>query len=779
MHQKFVRPLLAAILLIAAFVLHANAQTRSNVVRPPEAQNAEEGTTQTLQQKLRGRSFFLLSPRLPASGNVRARRTTADLTFDPFNSTAGYISQGNPMGTGDSAYFPNGISTPSNVTNWIYGATTYIGASSYGHRFDAANGASNAYLAIGGGKVGIGTTNPQARLDIRGDSTVSNANFMALYLTGTQSTSNSAAYFGMNVTPSFSAASGNTLASQIAIQAVPQNTSSGTITAQFGLSSIPQNISTGTVTQQFGLYSVPQNYGTGTVSSMFGNFIAPYNISTGSVSAMYGSYTVPVNLSTGTISTLYGSYIAAPYNAGTISNKYALVTEAGAGNVGIGTAAPFYKLDILGGANRNTLSLTGDGDTVGYAGITINALTTTNIPDNRTAQFKLHMRKDSWYGGDGSGPSFIIESVSRVFGFAAPFIIAPNNDILLNGGQGNSTGPQAMSYGNVGIGDTNPSQKLDVNGVIKSRAGGFMFPDGSVQTTASSGSGAVASVFGRTGAVIANANDYTWAQINKTTSSLADISTRSASDLSSGTLPDARFPATLPSLSGVNLANLNASNIGSGIVPPARLGSGAANSTSYLRGDNTWVGLTSSQWTTSGSDINYATGNVGIGSTSTPTSKLYVTGDGRFTGNLTVDGNLAAKYQDVAEWVPSSGQLPVGTVVILDSTKSNQVTSSIVSYDTRVAGVVSEQPGITLGEKADNKVLVATTGRVRVMVDATKSPIKIGDLLVTSDIPGVAMKSEAVNIGGVQIHRPGTLIGKALEPLEKGSGSILVLLSLQ
>jgi len=29
------------------------------------------------------------------------------------------------------------------------------------------------------------------------------------------------------------------------------------------------------------------------------------------------------------------------------------------------------------------------------------------------------------------------------------------------------------------------------------------------------------------------------------------------------------------------------------------------------------------------------------------------------------------------------------------------------------------------------------------------------------------------------MHRPGTLIGKALEPLEKGQGEILVLLSLQ
>lgn len=180
-----------------------------------------------------------------------------------------------------------------------------------------------------------------------------------------------------------------------------------------------------------------------------------------------------------------------------------------------------------------------------------------------------------------------------------------------------------------------------------------------------------------------------------------------------------------------------------------------------------------------------ASGNVGIG-TATPGAKLEVVGNVNVsgTGNITAagtieGGTIKAKYQDIAEWVESSQELPTGTLVVLDPTKSNQVVASSQAYDTRVAGVISERPGIALGEAGDNKVLVATTGRVRLTVDATKGPIQIGDLLVTSDIPGVAMKSEAINVGGVQIHRPGTLIGKALEPLAKGRGEILVLLSLQ
>lgn len=44
----------------------------------------------------------------------------------------------------------------------------------------------------------------------------------------------------------------------------------------------------------------------------------------------------------------------------------------------------------------------------------------------------------------------------------------------------------------------------------------------------------------------------------------------SASDLAAGTIPDARFPATLPAASGVNLTALNATQLTSGTVPDAR-----------------------------------------------------------------------------------------------------------------------------------------------------------------------------------------------------------------
>tara|TARA_R110002074_G_scaffold184201_2_gene349591 strand:+ start:1099 stop:2892 length:1794 start_codon:yes stop_codon:yes gene_type:complete len=53
-------------------------------------------------------------------------------------------------------------------------------------------------------------------------------------------------------------------------------------------------------------------------------------------------------------------------------------------------------------------------------------------------------------------------------------------------------------------------------------------------------------------------------------SNFIDGSALNASNLSSGTVPDARFPSTLPAANGSALTALNATNLGSGTVPDAR-----------------------------------------------------------------------------------------------------------------------------------------------------------------------------------------------------------------
>jgi hypothetical protein len=172
----------------------------------------------------------------------------------------------------------------------------------------------------------------------------------------------------------------------------------------------------------------------------------------------------------------------------------------------------------------------------------------------------------------------------------------------------------------------------------------------------------------------------------------------------------------------------------------------------------------------------YARG--GLNADGTQTWAGWFAGDVHVTGELT-GANVHAQFQDVAEWVPASEVMTAGTVVVLNASKVNEVMASFRAYDTSVAGVVSEKPGVILGSASPSKAQIATTGRVKVKVDATNHPVAVGDLLVTSDKPGMAMVSEPIDIGGVKIHRPGTLIGKALEPLPSGEGEILVLLSLQ
>lgn len=334
--------------------------------------------------------------------------------------------------------------------------------------------------------------------------------------------------------------------------------------------------------------------------------------------------------------------------------------------------------------------------------------------------------------------------------------------------------PGVKNYfaGNVGIGTTSPATRLDVAGQVKSSSGGFVFPDGTVQTTAATGSGSVNA---------ANVSAGQFGAGNFSFPGNVDISGGVTWGASSSRTDWKSDAGAIASRSGffetASPINYPAGATSWWHMLESRHSNPANNYALQIAGSffdqNLYARKTNNNGATAWSKIvlQDSAGNTSVGASSASTLNV--------TGNINVSGNINAKYQDVAEWVPSSQQLEAGTVVALDPEKSNHVLASSEAYDTRVAGVISAQPGISLGDRGEGKVLVATTGRVKVRVDATRAPIKIGDLLVTSDVQGVAMKSEPVSIGGRRMHSPGTIIGKALEPLQKGTGEILVLLSLQ
>ncbi len=67
----------------------------------------------------------------------------------------------------------------------------------------------------------------------------------------------------------------------------------------------------------------------------------------------------------------------------------------------------------------------------------------------------------------------------------------------------------------------------------------------------------------------------------------AALTSLNATNLGSGTVPDARFPATLPAASAANLTAIPAANI-SGVIPPANLGTGTANASTFLNGSGAY-----------------------------------------------------------------------------------------------------------------------------------------------------------------------------------------------
>jgi len=170
---------------------------------------------------------------------------------------------------------------------------------------------------------------------------------------------------------------------------------------------------------------------------------------------------------------------------------------------------------------------------------------------------------------------------------------------------------------------------------------------------------------------------------------------------------------------------------------------------------------------------------VTLTATQTLTNKTF-SGNTSFAGNIFPTGNAnanigsttlqfntihakatSAQYADLAENYIADADYAPGTVVIFGG--EQEITTTTESHDTRVAGVISTSPAYLMNSVCDG-LPVALQGRVPCQV---KGPVCKGDLLVTSNIPGVAQKLNQYS------YAPGCVVGKSLENFESDEQTLI------
>ena len=220
----------------------------------------------------------------------------------------------------------------------------------------------------------------------------------------------------------------------------------------------------------------------------------------------------------------------------------------------------------------------------------------------------------------------------------------------------------------------------------------------------------------------------------------------------SGTIADARFPATLPAVSGANLTNLNASNLASGTVPLARL-SGITNT--EISGSAAIAYSKLAALTTSRALVSDGSGVISVSSVTATelghlsgvTSAIQTQLNAKAASSITLTAGVG---------ISGGGDLSANRSFALDLTElvNNQTLwDSSNATRTLTAGLSgATDPVITFGDSS---------------VDVTTGTLKQGGTAVS--LAGHAHAASDITSGALAIARGGTGTGTA-----PGDGKLLI-----